>query len=148
MRTTMLPDRFWLKVDKNGPEGFHWETGASLDPCHVWTAALTTKGYGHVWIDGRLQGSHRLAFTDANGPIAAGLQLDHLCRNHACVNAAHLEAVTPLENTRRGLNRPGRLRVTHCPAGHEFTPANTTTWRSCRKCRACANARKRERRAA
>jgi hypothetical protein len=36
------------------------------------------------------------------GPIPEGLQLDHLCRNRACINPAHLEPVTNLENLRRG----------------------------------------------
>jgi len=32
---------------------------------------------------------------------ARGLEVDHICVNPSCINPAHLEAVTQLENTRR-----------------------------------------------
>ena len=38
----------------------------------------------------------------ANGPIAEGLEIDHLCRVRHCVNPDHLEAVESKVNTRRG----------------------------------------------
>ena len=45
--------------------------------------------------------AHRTYYERAHGPIPNGLQIDHLCRNPACVNPAHLEAVTQGENLRR-----------------------------------------------
>jgi hypothetical protein len=46
--------------------------------------------------------AHRLFYEERYGPIPEGHQLDHLCRQPACVNPAHLEPVTQTENIRRG----------------------------------------------
>jgi hypothetical protein len=76
------------------------------------------------------------------GPIPEGMQIDHLCRVPACCNPEHLEAVTPKENTRRGLSpalaRARRHRKTHCRNGHEFTADNSYLDSQGRKfCREC-----------
>ena len=86
--------------------------------------------------------AHRWAFENAYGPVPVGLEIDHLCRNQACVRPDHLEAVTHLENMRR--SEP--THRTHCPQGHPYDEANTYifksngSWRSrqCRKCVAAA----------
>ena len=72
-------------------------------PCWIWKGGLTTAGYGQVCIGGNKQDySHRIYWERANGPVPAGLELDHLCRQRACCNPSHLEPMTHLENIRRG----------------------------------------------
>lgn len=77
----------------------------SADGCWVWTGSLNSGGYGRHSLPGRrVVPAHRFAYERAHGPIPDGLHIDHLCRNRACVNPAHMEVVTNTENTRRGLS--------------------------------------------
>lgn len=123
---TALPQRFWAKVQMT-------------DTCWIWTASVTSRGYGTYWLGGRSQLVHRLAFEALTGPIPDGLTIDHLCRVKRCINPDHLEAVTSAENTRRAY-----ADVTHCLRGHEFTPENTIHKRDRgRNCRTCYNAARR-----
>ncbi len=73
-------------------------------PCWIWQLALSEDGYGHAWEGKAHKAAHRLYYERYVGPIPDGLLLDHLCRVRSCVNPEHLEPVTTLENTRRGLN--------------------------------------------
>lgn len=137
-------ERFWSKVDKAGPDGFHSQTGENLGACWLWTGALNSQngqGYGVAWAVGRLVVAHRCSYEMLTGPIPEGLQIDHLCRVRTCVNPDHLEPVTKRENGRRGL---GGVLKTHCPAGHEYSPENTfVDHQGHRFCRACKRDRER-----
>jgi hypothetical protein len=123
-------ERFWSKVDKQGSPSAH---APELGPCWVWTASLTAYGYGQFGFRKRVVRAHRVAYELSIGPIPQGLELDHLCRVHECVNPSHLEPVTHKTNMSRGFFR----LKTHCPQGHPYDADNTYVLNGERFCRAC-----------
>jgi hypothetical protein len=139
-----VEQRFWAKVNKDGPVPKHPELG----PCWVWGAALE-RGYGAFGIGKRKVVAHRFAYELLVGAIPRSLTLDHLCRVRCCVNPAHLEPVTSVENVRRGESVSALNAVkTHCLRGHEFTVENTRIEPGGRRrCRACHRIQQREERA-
>jgi hypothetical protein len=123
-------ERFWPKVDKNGPVPSH---APELGPCWLWLGYRRDGRYPWMSYAGRPTAAYRVAYMLLVGPIPDGLHLDHLCRVVFCVNPAHLEPVTQQENNRRQA-----AAITHCPQGHEYTPENTGYDRGSRYCRICS----------
>lgn len=121
---------------------FHELTRLDENGCLVWAGYVQSNGYARLWVDGKNLMAHRWSYEFYVGPIPEGQVIDHLCRNRACVNPAHLEPVSQSENIRRGilpeLTKQRGSRVTHCPQGHEYTEENTKhrkgNGRACREC--------------
>ena len=101
------------------------------------------KGYGLVNVGGKMRGAHRVWWLAHGRAIPDGMQLDHLCRNRACVRLDHLEPVTRKENLLRGIGFVAQqARRTNCPRGHEYD----VVYRGHRHCLQCDRESSRERR--
>ena len=93
-----LDDRFWAKVNKNGPVNKY---RPDLGPCWIWTGARSQAGYGQLRVDNNARLGHRLSFELHGGVLIKGYHLDHLCRTRLCIRPSHLEQVTQRRNSLR-----------------------------------------------
>jgi hypothetical protein len=98
-KLTPLPERFWAKVDRRGP-----------DDCWEWTGTKTRKGYGQIRVAGHNMQAHRVSYELNVGPITAGLFACHRCDNPPCVNPGHLFLGTAADNSSDMVAR-GRTRA-------------------------------------
>jgi hypothetical protein len=100
-----LEERFWSRVDKDGPVPEHCP---ELGPCWIWTGTIDD-GYGMIRANGRSQPAHRVGYELQQGPIPTGLRVLHRCDNPPCVRGNHLRTGTQKENVQDMYNK-GRAR--------------------------------------
>lgn len=125
----LTPDqesRFWSRVRKG--EG-----------CWIWLLTLDKDGYGRFALTRHdPHRAHRVSYRIARGPIPENQELDHLCRNRACVRPDHLEAVTSYLNTMRGRTKASaNAAKTHCSKGHLLVKEYVGKSGLQRKCKEC-----------
>lgn len=130
---TTRADYFWAKVQESGE-------------CWEWMATRNQKGYGRFWDGEHLVAAHRWAYEQLIAEIPEGLEIDHLCKNRACVNPWHMEPKTHRANVLAigsahwSVEKMGR---THCPRDHRLQGANlrpAQLRRGVRACRLCERA--------
>lgn len=107
--------------------------------CWEWRGPFGEKGYARVdYMVGRKRirrTATHVAYELANAvEVPEGLEIDHLCHNHGCVNPDHLEPVIHRENIIR--QRAHRMAtVFTCDKGHPLRVREDGT-RFCYECKA------------
>ena len=117
--------------------------------CWLWIGAKNGReGYGYIGFKRHIVPAHRIAWMMKYGDIPDNMELDHICREHTCVNPEHLDLVTHRENLLRGNTVcAANAKVLYCPQGHPYDDVNTY-WRPDghgRGCRLCRERRNKER---
>lgn len=127
-------ERFWERVDKNGP--VHSDLGTR---CWIWTGARTKRGYGFFSVGGKTKPTHRFSWEIENGDIPEGdgyhgTRVLHHCDNPPCVNPAHLFLGSNTDNVAdcvsKGRNAFG-TRNRHAKIDENCVVAIRNIYRSC-----------------
>lgn len=106
--------------------------------CWVWTGKIDRRdGRPLKWLGARPVSAQRYVYEREVGPVPEGLEIDHTCRNTACVAPHHAEPVTRSENELRKSARY-RARIKTCRAGHDLRLHGMMTPQGGRACRKCS----------
>ena len=104
--TKSLEERFWSKVDKDGPTMDHMDSN-----CWTWTAYKDPKGYGHMRMDTvhkhKKERAHRVSLFLRDGVLPPYVL--HKCDNPSCVRDTHLKVGTHEENRQDAITK-GRMQ--------------------------------------
>ena len=119
--------------------------------CWIWTASLTTYGYGRFHIGNRTVDAHRALVEWLYGVSEYNLVGDHIvCDNKQCVNPLHILLVHRSTNSRRTKGMclaEAEISEYQCPHGHARTIENCYKPRKGRRfgeCRLCKQIRYRQ----
>ena len=111
-------ERFWSKVDKNGPV-----LRPELGPCWLWMAGCFRDGRGAFSVKGVTKSAYRYAWELTHWAVPRDRQLNHHCDNPKCVNPSHLYVGTHRENMADKITRQTMPRGPRLLAGEQIAHA-------------------------
>lgn len=113
-----LVERFWAKVNKNGPIP---ALCPELGPCFLWTGGTSKKTsayYGLIRADApsrKRLGAHRVSLALSTGTMLDDMDACHRCDTPLCVNPGHLFWGTHRQNMQDYAAKYGRIAVEKRP---------------------------------
>lgn len=119
-------DKFWSKVNKNGPVPDH---DPDLGACWEWLGGGNGKGYGQMRVNYQHITTHKMAWELTNGEIPKGLRVMHKCENSLCCNPAHLFLGTTKDNA-KSMIKKGRTSTGLGLPRHHVTADEVETIRA------------------
>ncbi len=117
---TWYARNYWSKTSPNG------------HGCLEWQGRLSAQGYGRSRAGDQTY-AHRIAWLGSGRDIPAGMELDHICRNPACIRVDHLRAVSHRVNLLNS-DVPRRRVGGLCKYGHRIG-SDQTGAPVCKVCR-------------
>lgn len=121
--------------------------GYTPDPtsgCWLWNGPLR-RGYG-MWPRNQ-KAAHRMMFEKHVGPIPDGFEIHHVCRNRACVNPAHLQALSVADHFKAHRGEFCKAGLHLMSPDNVYVPPDGRNRRNCRACRTDCSRRSRAARA-
>jgi hypothetical protein len=103
-----------------------WSKTKAIDSgCLEWTGGLRDGDYGEIFVDGKQQAVHRVAWQLAYGKLEDAICVLHSCDNPPCVKLDHLFTGTVGDNNR---DRAAKGRSNHVvPTGEKSSVHKLTT---------------------
>lgn len=75
----------------------------------IWSGGCRPDGYAQLNLSGNIVLVYQEVWSRENGPVPHGMEIDHKCRNRACIDINHLRLVTSTQNKENlGLRRDNK----------------------------------------